>query len=284
MDSTIKKRSAVMAGWLSRQDASLFISDVSVEAALLARLFGLPTVMVRQAGSRWDRPHRLAFDVASGILAPYPELLDGEDTPEDIRRKTHYSGFITAAGAPMSRRPARRWLGLDLDRPTLVIALGAGGTTFPLPRLERLPDSLPGWSVIVVGERRPAVDDAAGGRRVRRVGWVPDVMPYLSAADVVATHGGTNLVAQTASVGRPLIAVAEDRPFDEQRCRVDALRRHRLAVGLTRWPRPEEWPERLAQALEIGGSPLHSLVDPNALTRTTEWLRSLASNSPPAAA
>lgn len=92
----VRARMARIADWAARTDPALIVVDVSVEVALLARLLSVPTLVVRLAGTRTDRPHLEAFRSATRLLAPFPEALDGAGVPDWVRAKTHYAGFLAA--------------------------------------------------------------------------------------------------------------------------------------------------------------------------------------------
>src|SRR3712207_8569721 len=49
----------------------VLVVDVSVEVALLARLLGVPVVLVAQRGRRDDDPHRRAYAAAAAVAAPW---------------------------------------------------------------------------------------------------------------------------------------------------------------------------------------------------------------------
>lgn len=252
----IKARSRLLGEWLTGADAHLLVCDVSVEAALLARLCGVATVIVRSHGDRSDRPHRLALDTAAGLLAPYPVELEDPRTPNEIRERTFYAGLFSRPWpSPCSQGEARTELGLDVDAPLLTIIVGAGGSSFDPDRLAQIAHHLPGWQVAAVGAGAAA---PAGTDRARCVGWVADVRPWLRAATVVAGHGGANLVAEIAMSDRPFICVPEARPHDEQYGRARQLAATAAAVVTEGWPRPAEWMRLVDAARTIGSTRLHA--------------------------
>jgi hypothetical protein len=71
----LSARMAMISAWVETARPEAMVVDVSVEVALLARLHGLPVVVVAQPGRRGDAAHRLAYDVASTVLAPWPQQL-----------------------------------------------------------------------------------------------------------------------------------------------------------------------------------------------------------------
>jgi len=64
-------RAEALASWLVHDRASALVCDVSVEAALLARLMSVPPVVVALRGDRLDRAHAAGYDCAVRILAPW---------------------------------------------------------------------------------------------------------------------------------------------------------------------------------------------------------------------
>ena len=64
---------------------------------------------------------------------------------------------------------------------------------------------------------------AAGS--VASMGYLEPVWDVLSGADVVITSGGWSAVADVVASGAALVVVPEERPFDEQRLRAEALDR-----------------------------------------------------------
>lgn len=271
--SLLKPRAAAMVGWLTRPDVTALVCDVSVEAALLARLCGVAPIVVREHGDRSDAVHRLGFDVAVGLLAPFPVELEHPDTPASLRDASFYSGFLRrpcgTAGVPA---PGRRELGLE-EGPLLVIAVGAGGHSFDPRSLPGVAAALDGWQVVLVGAGPAGVTTG----RARALGWVDDVRPYLAAADVVASAAGTSLVAEVAAAGVPFVCVPETRPFDEQQARATRLAELGAACVRSSWPQPAEWPDVLAEALAIGGVRLAAMAAAATPAGTARWIEATAS-------
>lgn len=274
--SLLKPRAAAMAAWLTRPDVATLVCDVSVEAALLARLCGVAPIVVRELGDRSDAVHRLGVDVAVGLLAPFPVELEHPDTPASLRDASFYSGFLRrpdgSAGVPA---PDRRELGLE-EGPLLVIAVGAGGHSFDLRSLPEVAAALEGWQVVLIGAGPTGPSTSAPTGRAQSLGWVEDVRPYLDAADVVASAAGTSLVAEVAAAGVPFVCVPETRPFDEQRARASRLAELGAACVRSTWPQPEEWPDVVAEALAIGGGRLAAMAASATPAGTARWIEATA--------
>lgn len=229
-----------------RHDCTTAVVDVSVETAVLCRLAGLGTIVLRQSGRRADAPHTLAHDCADVVWVPqHRDLephLDGRPT---LRCTGAFSRFD-------ERRPghaaARSRLGIDPSRTLVVVLVGEGGSTFDEARWRQHP-SPEGVDVVLVGT-------ASRWRRgsVEALGRIEDPFDHLCAADAVLSAAGWASVHDLASVGVPTALVPEERPFAEQQVRVEALGAAGLVVALDAWPGPEDLERVLVRcaALEPG--------------------------------
>ncbi|WP_433545023.1 glycosyltransferase [Streptomyces sp. CA-294286] len=218
----LRGRMGAVADWITRAAPTLFVSDVSVEVALLARLMGIPVVAAAMRGDRFDPAHRLGYTVADALLAPWPAELSEPGWPRAWLDKTVHTGaFSRYDGRPRAHeRPA------DGSR-EVVVMLGAGGSGLGGDDFRRAAASTPGWTWTVLG---------APGET-----WVDDPWPVLCRADVVVTHGGQNAVAECAAARVPTVVVPQDRPHGEQRATAEALRAGDLATVRATWPEPGEW-------------------------------------------
>ena len=264
-----------MVDWLTSPDVALLVCDVSVEAAVLARLCGVAPAVVRQNGHRGDDAHTLAHRIAVGILAPFRRELEAPGTPAWVEAKTFYGGFISANdGHRPSRGDARMALGLDA-RPVLLVLLGGGGHSFDPRSLADARQELDGWQIVLVGP----VPRSPRGAADRVDGWVDDLTDHLAAADVVMGSAGSNVVADVATAGRPLICVPEERPFDEQVQRAEQLAALGAAVTIARWPQRGEWRPMVMSALDLGPSRLAELAAGATPEPTARWITELAATA-----
>ncbi|HEU5035554.1 MAG TPA: glycosyltransferase [Nocardioides sp.] len=228
-DPGLSRRMRQLSTWLDEARPRLLVVDVSVEAALLARLHGVPVLVVMQPGRRDDPAHLLGYDVADRLVAFWPpaataDLLPG--LPDRLRDRVQAVGALSRfpVAPPSRRRPGPR---------RAVVLSGAGG-----PELTRAP--LPGWEWTVLG----------------RSSWRDDPRAVLADADVVVTHAGQNAVAEVAALRRPAVVVAQDRPHDEQRVTAAVLR-----AG--DWPVADE----VAHAAELDGDRWSAWCDGDAAHR-----------------
>ncbi|MEW2166656.1 glycosyltransferase [Streptomyces sp. NPDC007084] len=237
----LRGRMALIAQWIADTSPRLLVCDVSVEVAALARLLGTPTAVVAMRGERTDAPHRLAYDLADLLLAPWPATLPEPGWPRNWRDKTVHTGaFSRFDGRPPLPHEEETADATGGERPPKVLLmLGTGGTDISPGDVKAAREATPGWQWTRLGG-----PDA---------GWSADPWPALCAADVVITHAGQNAVAECAAARRPAVVVPQERPFGEQTATGRALTRGRLAVVTPGWPEAEAWPGLLEQARALGG-------------------------------
>jgi predicted glycosyltransferase len=235
----LRERMALLAQWLHAHWPCLLVVDVSVEVALLARLCAVPVVYMRQHGQRDDAAHRLAYESASALLAPYPAEMEAPTTPQWLRDKTGYSGWLSrfAGLPPATPQPGRA-----------LIITGQGGTGLSAAVLEAVARHCPEWQLRVAG-------GLAAGTALPNLHWlgpVADPLEELRAAEVVIGSASDSLVGEAASLGCRYIAVAEDRPFSEQRSQARRLNELNVALGLEQgWPTAPLWPGLLEAARRL---------------------------------
>lgn len=227
--SGLRARMARIVSWIEHARPAAFVVDVSVEVALLARLCGVPTVVVAMPGDRSDGPHQMAYRAADRIVAAWPRELYEPDWLRDHAGRTAYVGGISR----FAGRPARQ---LEAGEAKRVVVLGGqGGTSITRAAVERAAAGTPGWEWTALG--------------VAGAPWVTDPFATLCAADVVVAAAGQSSVADLAVVRRPTVVLCERRPYDEQLATGAALERGGLATVLRQWPAPEQWPGLLEAAI-----------------------------------
>jgi hypothetical protein len=257
----LSERMSQLAGWVARQRPRLLVVDVSVEVALLSRLCGVPTVVVALPGRRLDRPHRLAYDSARALLAPWPKDAHTRDWPPSWRDKTWCVGGISRFdGQPAA---PRRLAARDRRRHVLVL-WGSGGRSAEHSAVAAARAATPDWDWL---ERDPTSSPS------------PDLWGELAAADVVVTHAGQNAVAEVAAARRPAVVIAQARPFQEQEATAAAVSRMGAAVGLANWPVASEWPSLLEQATTLGGAGWSRWSTGDGARKAASHLQALASSS-----
>ncbi len=248
----LRSRMATVAAWVERTAPALVVADVSVEVALLARLLGVRVGLMAMAGDRDDAPHRLAHDVADGVVAPWPALAATPDWPQRWHDKTSYVGaFSRFDGRPVTDPAGGR---------EVLVLWGSGGDDVTDTERAAAREATPGWRwTYRLGGDEPS-----------------DVWADLMAADVVVVHGGSNAVAEVAAARRPAVVVAQARPFDEQVARARAVDAAGIARGLDRWPPARDWPGLLDDALRRGGAGWSSWSPGDGAQRAASALDALA--------
>lgn len=224
-DPGLRRRAAQLTQWIDRARPDVLVVDVSVEVAALARLCGVPVVVVAMPGDRSDPAHRLAYDLADALVAAWPAAVP-VDWPRHWRAKTEFVGGIS--GFDRWRRPRMPRRGREV-----LLLCGSGGAGVPFDLAEARA-ATPGWTWRV-----------AGGDR-----WLPrpDVWEAMCTAGVVVTHAGQNAVAEVAAARARAVVAADPRPFHEQHHTVTALGRLGLGVPLAGWPAADEWAGLLGRA------------------------------------
>ncbi|PRY11728.1 hypothetical protein [Kineococcus rhizosphaerae] len=251
------RRHAVVAGWIAQARPQLVVTDVSVEVTVLARLCGAPVVVAAMLGDRDDAPHRLGRDLATALLAPWPQPAPqpAPQTPAPSGRTpvVHVGAFSRFDGRPAPTGATRPG--------TVLVLWGSGGRDVSDDELLAAREATPGWTwrFRVPGSRLTSPQDEQ------------DVWDALLEAEVVVVHGGHNAVAEVAAARRAAVVVAQDRPFAEQRRRVDLLRAEGL-VALDGWPAADRWPGLLARARAVGAGPWRRWAPGDGAQRAARFL------------
>lgn len=231
-----QRRLAIIADWISRTPVAAFVVDVSVEVTAFVRLLGVPTVVFAQPGERTDAPHRLGYDLADRIIAPWAQ---GTITTPELDERAERVRWVGA----ISRFDGRGGDGIADAGSDAVPDAGAKSVLF-LSRtlgptdLARTIDLLTaeGWSVETAGAR----DDDR----------VDDVWPLLRRATVVVSAAGQNGVADLAAANARAVVLAQERPFGEQEHTGRVLRAGGYAQTGGADASPEEVVELVRRAAE----------------------------------
>ncbi len=286
----LRERSAQISAWIREAGPELFIADVSVEAALLARLHGVPVVTVALPGDRTDPAHELGYRISEAVLGFWPASAEGilrgpgflpMPQPDGVGMSGspgHERGVEAPDGgnapprnAPPSRAtpsaPSFCALG-GLSRfapqdeaptavgphrgPHVLLLNGRGGGELP-PQAERaIAEALPEAEVTVLGGEH----------------WTEDPWPLLQRADVVVTAAGQNAVAEVAASRTPAVVLSHERPHQEQ----EFMRRTLLRGPWPAVAAPEEqtapaWGRALREAMALDGTGWESWCDGRAAQR-----------------
>lgn len=256
----VRERMAVLAQWFAANWPCLLVVDVSVEIAVFARLCAIPVVYVRQHGAREDAAHHLAYESASALLAPYPQSMEAHDTPQWLRDKTVYSGWLSRfAGVPTDAK----------KRGQVLIITGQGGTGLSAALIEDVARQCPERVFRIAGGLKPGMPLP----NLHWLGRVPNPLEEMRSAEIVIGSASDSLVGEAASLGCRFVAIAEDRPFDEQRHQARRLNELNVAIGLEEgWPPAAHWPEMLDAALKLDPERWRSWADADAAARAARFI------------
>lgn len=224
-----RQRQAAVAAWVKRARPTAMVVDVSVEITTLARLLGVPVVVMAMPGDRRDPPHQLGYDLAAQIIAPWPQGAHPE--PVGLQGRVTYVGGIS------------RFEGCTVDatvraEQTGLVLWGTGGDNPGPDYWQALKTATPQWEWTMATDLPPET-----------LWW------HLQRSSVVIGHAGQGAVADIATAAAPAVIVAQPRPHDEQLATVRALDRLGLMPTAERLPEPHHWPELVSAALrsDTGG-------------------------------
>lgn len=240
-------RLAAFAGHLHRLRPDGAVIDVSVEAALVHRLAGVPTIIVRQHGRRDDAPHVMAYRTATRLLAPWPAALEDPDVAPWVRAKTTHVGFVAP---PTRAAPTQTTGSVDVGPDDAVILWGRGGGRLPARVVRAIAQAVRPGRVHCVGDEVIAGNTTGSDDSVVVHGWIDDVDPMLDRRPLVVASAGNNAVARAARAGCPLVVVPQARPFDEQERHARLLGDAGVAAVAWRSGEGVAWDQLITSAFE----------------------------------
>lgn len=257
----IAGRVALVGEWIARARPALFIVDVSVEIAMLARLASVPVLYVRLSGVRNDAPHLEAFRGARMLIAPFDARLDDAEVPDWVRAKSFYAPGLCARPVIAAR-----------DDRLIVVVLGRGRGSHDLQPLVAMAEALAGWRVRVLGD---VVPHGVVPANLTLAGWVDTVAAEIGTASVVVGAGGDGLVNLVLSAAVPFVCIPEPRAYDEQGAKARALARENAAVVCDAWPVAARWPALIDAAIAQRRRVTHDLYDPDGVARAAALIAAL---------
>lgn len=285
----VRARAAALSAWFEHARPSAVVTDVSVEVALLARLHGIPVVVVAQPGRRDDEAHRLAYRIADRVIGFWPAGFDVLQTAEPLGERLATVGALSRF--PVAERAdAGSRSGTDgaKDLP----GEGEPGDEGMSPHSSVAPESGdilvfsgtggsgPGALNAVARAARAALPDRHFTELVDAS--AAQVETALARASLVFSHCGQNAVAEIASARVPAVLVAEERPFAEQERMAAALAASNLPVEVMSPESAEvaDW-TALAERLEAtDGDAWAAWVDGAAAERAAQIVRDVAEDRP----
>ncbi len=255
------ERVKIMTDFFFQSTSALLIVDVSVEVAMLARLCGVPAIIMRQHGRRDDLPHQIAYRNAIGLLAPYGRSMQGREE-QWITEKTYYAGGLA--------RFKQQQDTADVANRMVGIIVGSGGSSIDGKFLLHLSRSCPKWQFQLLGEI-----DIEGSLPNNLIchGRVKDPLALLQPCCLIIGNAGHNTVIEMASLNKRFIVIPEERPFDEQLEKAEILSGLQLAKTVL----PERlmstnWNTLLEEQLEYVPNWKH-MVDTHAAENAANYIR-----------
>lgn len=192
---------------------------VAAPVAAAARALRVPVTLVNldlPPGKANRFCARYVTDIISAIPAPPAD-------PDELRDELAAAFRATVVATPVRRRAlpgedrsaCRRRLGLDPDRPMLLVTGASQGSTsineLMTTIARRHPDWFAGWQILHLAGRSadPSIKTAYSAAQVPAV-----VLPFLDqmgdawgAADLAITRGGANSVAEVAAAAVPALVL-----------------------------------------------------------------------------
>lgn len=254
-DDGLSARMNQISTWIHSARPDLIVCDVSVEVSLLARLHGVPVVVVAMPGDRRDEAHRLGYDIADAVIGCWPPQADGLfRSTAAIQDKLRLVGGLARFSVVDVgvRRPGK---------PRVSVLLGTGGSDITTAMIDKTRTQCPDWEWTVMGRH---VDS-----------WSIDPFEALCDADVVITQAGQNAIAEVAAARTPALVIPAERPYAEQTATARALRTGPWPVTVVDdWPK-HGWPLLLRRTADLDGAAWASWSDGDAATRLATIIEEL---------
>ena len=242
----VRERMARITAWVAERKPAVVVVDVSVEVALFCRLLSVPTIYLRLAGDRTDPAHLEAFRSAERIIAPFPQAFEHPATPDWVRDKTVYAGFIHA--------PMRDEILPAAKQHTIAVVLGSGGSHVSIGDLVTAARATPDHFWIVYGTLK---DSGPLPPNLTLQGFVSDIDDRIASAEILIGAAGDGVLSLAVRHKKRFICIPEERPYEEQIAKARVLDAHGVVIVRPAWPEANEWPGILHQAARI---------DPNAIS------------------
>jgi predicted glycosyltransferase len=210
-----RERTAMITNTLNSPAPMVLIVDVSVEVTLLARLCGVPTVVIRQHGDRNDLAHLQAYESAALLIAPFSKAMQPPSALAWVNEKTMYAGGFSKYSS----------LTTDTNQKEksnhVAILIGEGGTSINSRLITHLAEFCRDYHFQVIGMDKPLDEQAHPG--ITWQGKLADPAELLASCAVVIGNAGHNTVMEMADLNKRFICLPEERPFNEQRQKANLL-------------------------------------------------------------
>lgn len=261
----ITQRVAIMTKFFMENERVLLVVDVSVEVTLLARLCGIPTVVMRQHGERTDLPHSLAYQSAELLIAPFSKEMETSNN-DTLIDKTFYSGGF-------SRYEAESKV-VKTYQDQVAIIIGQGGSSIDAESIYLIAKTCPSLYFHVLGD--VALSQKEAVTNVTFHGRIGNVKEVLLRCGLVIGNLGHNTVMEVAALNKPFIGIPESRPFNEQ---IDKAKSIQGVEGfISVFPedvRQTQWNDTILKLLAVNPK-LNNILNPDALVDIAAKLKAVA--------
>jgi len=231
----------------------ILIVDVSVEVALMARLCGIPTIIMRQHGNREDLPHRLAYQSAELLIAPYHKSMYRGKADGALAKTVFTGGFskFTATENPAEEISNH-----------IAIMLGSGGSSLNSRGITEIINTCPDHFFHILGKTDGDAPDLVNATWH---GHLELPQSIIEGCRIVIGNTGHNTVMEVASLKKRFIGIPEHRPFGEQLDKAEAIRsRQGIHILLPEQLAETNW-KHLFATLQEQEADWTDVIDPNAL-------------------
>ncbi|UKT64779.1 glycosyltransferase [Pedobacter mucosus] len=202
----LSERAAILSDFFAKNGPLILIVDVSVEVTLLARLCGIPTIVIRQHGIRSDPAHLMAYKCAELLIAPYGKNLN-RSANKWITKKTLFSGGF-------SRLDTIKKEDETAPNNQISIIIGKGGSSLNVNTVSKIAAKCQTFTFHVLGDVLD--NDKPNLSNVVFYDFADDVFEIITKCSLVIGNTGHNSVMEVASLNKRFIGIPEPRPFDEQ--------------------------------------------------------------------
>lgn len=206
--------------------------------------------------------------------------------PAALSRKVAYCGYVAREEVLQDRSALRARLGIG-DETSLILATAGGGEdgfTILLRSIQaaqKLSAAQKVHALVVAGPELPAMQRArlvaAAGHSaaISVVEFLPDMLSYMHAADVVVSMGGYNTICELATLNKRAVIVPRIQPVLEQSIRMERMSGYGPFIALS--PKHLD-SDQLSEAIQIQLQRQHQAsctewgLDMGALPRISRYL------------
>lgn len=213
-----RERTALITEIFKTAYPLLLVVDVSVEITLLARLCGIPAIVIRQHGERDDLAHLQAYESAELLIAPFSKSMSAPSAEVWVDQKTLYAGGFSRYNNDQLQNNVHEL------RQHIAILIGEGGTSITERFIKELAKNCPAYTFHVIGQ--VAMLTGTQQENIIFHGKLAEPATVISTCAVVIGNAGHNTVMEMAALNKRFICIPEDRPFKEQEQKARILARN----------------------------------------------------------